>query len=433
MQYNKQRLNNNRRRLSAPLSLALTIALSTALSAPAHASQQQIKAGDLIPNKYIVTLDERMYPSTGFNQVHNTLTRAMSQIGYGKLGHVYQHTIRGGVVYISPWQASILRKLPGIKHVEQDRVVTAVGTASQSSAPWSLDRIDQSDLPLNSTYTYPESAGTGVNVYILDTGIRSDHQEFSGRLKAGKNFAINGGYKWDIFGFFDWTFKTDPNNTEDCEGHGTHVASSAAGVTYGVAKRASVIPVRVLNCRGAGSNSDVIAGVDWVAANHVKPAVANMSLGGGSSTALDTAVKAAVASGMTMVVAAGNDNKDACNGSPNRVPEAITVGSSTKTDTRSSFSNWGSCVDIFAPGSDITAAGISNSTSTSNKSGTSMAAPHVAGAAAVVLGKNASLAPAQVDLTIKNYAVLGKLTNINTGSPNRLLNVNNMDGIYQAY
>lgn len=406
-----------------------SLSLIASMAFVTQAQATVLKTGDLIPNRFIVTLDQDYQSKIGVDQVSAAMQRFTTLMGGGVTAHVYEKALQGGTVFMTSWQARMLAKMPGIEKVEQDRVVTMLET-TQNNATWGLDRIDQADLPLNQTYDYPSTAGSGVNVYILDTGIRATHEEFTGRLKPGRNFAINGGLSWDLFGLFDWMYNTDPENTDDCNGHGTHVASTSAGTTYGVAKNASVIPVRVLNCRGSGSNSGVIAGVDWVAQNHVKPAVANMSLGGGDSSTLDTAVENAIASGVTFVVAAGNDNRDACTGSPNSVPAAITVGSSTESDSRSSFSNYGSCVDIFAPGSDITAASVSNDTETETNSGTSMAAPHVAGAAALLLGENANMTSTDVDTALKALAVNDKLTDIGAGSPNRLLNVDLLEQDY---
>lgn len=284
-----------------------------------------------------------------------------------------------------------------VDFIEQDQVMHA--TATQQNATWGIDRIDQASLPLDNSYTYNQD-GTGVKAYIVDTGVLASHSNFGGRVSGGYT-AIN-----------------DGKGTTDCNGHGTHVAGTVGSTTYGVAKNVSLIPVRVLGCDGSGTNSGVIAGVDWVAQNAVLPAVANMSLGGGDSTALDNAVKNAISRGISFVVAAGNSNADACSGSPNKVPEALTIASSTSSDARSSFSSWGSCIDLFAPGSSITSTW--HNGGTNSISGTSMAAPHVAGAIALHLQANSSATPTQVTNAIINNAVTGKISNPN-GSPNRLL------------
>jgi subtilisin family serine protease len=274
---------------------------------------------------------------------------------------------------------------------------------TQNNPPsYGLDRIGQRDLPLNAAYGYT-TTGAGVNAYIIDTGIRRTHTEFGGRAFAGFD-AIN-----------------DGRNTNDCNGHGTHVAGTVGGSSVGVAKGVRLFAVRVLSCSGSGSTSGVIAGIDWVTANHVKPAVANMSLGGGPSAALDNAVRNSIAAGVTYVIAAGNSNIDASNASPARVGEAITVGSSTRTDARSSFSNFGSVVDIFAPGSAIVSAFFTSDTALATLSGTSMAAPHVAGVAARYLQSAPAASPAQVRNEIVNNATTNRLSGIPSGTANRLL------------
>ena len=284
-----------------------------------------------------------------------------------------------------------------VDYIEQDQIVTT--TATQSNATWGLDRIDQDSLPLDSQYTY-DLDGSGVTAYIIDTGILASHSNFGGRVTSG----------FDAIG--------DGNGTSDCNGHGTHVAGTVGSTTYGVAKDVDLVAVRVLDCGGSGSNAGVIAGVDWVASNASGPSVANMSLGGGNSTALDNAVNSAINAGITFVVAAGNDNSDACTGSPNRVPAALTIASSTSSDARSSFSNFGSCIDLFAPGSSITSTWSNGGTNTI--SGTSMASPHVAGAAALYLQANPSASPSQVEAAIESAAATNKISSV-SGSPNLLL------------
>jgi serine protease len=288
-----------------------------------------------------------------------------------------------------------------VRYVEQDSERFVVD--DQLNAPWGLDRIDQRDLPLNRTYSYT-TLGAGVHVYVIDTGIRSAHAEFGGRVSGSGYTAIG-----------------DGNGTNDCNGHGTHVAGTVGGATYGVAKGVTLHAVRVLNCNGSGTTSGVIAGVNWVTANHTVPAVANMSLGGGASTALDDAVRNSVAVGVTYAIAAGNSSANACNSSPARVSQALTVGSSTNSDTRSSFSNYGTCVDLFAPGSSITSAWYTSNTATNTISGTSMAAPHVAGAAALYLAADPAAAPDRVHAAVVDNATINRLSSIGSGSPNRLL------------
>jgi hypothetical protein len=318
----------------------------------------------------------------------------------GALSFVYQHALEGFAVELPAGRARALEHDPRVAYVEADQPVQAFAT--QSPATWGLDRVDQRNLPLNNTYNYNQT-GSGVHAYIIDTGVRGTHQEFSGRMGNGFT-AIN-----------------DGGGTTDCNGHGTHVAGTTGGTTYGVAKQVRIHPVRVLNCQGSGTNSGVIAGVDWVTSNHVKPAVANMSLGGGASSALDTAVNNSINAGVSYAIAAGNDNANACNYSPARVANAVTVGSTTSSDARSSFSNFGSCLDIFAPGSSITSAWSTSDTATNTISGTSMATPHTAGGIALYLQTNPGASPATVTQALINNATTGVVTSPGSGSPNRLL------------
>ncbi|MCG7198968.1 S8 family peptidase [Marinobacter pelagius] len=393
----------------------------------ASGEERTVQAGDVLPGRYIVRLAPDLPELLGVSDLRAGVETILVAVGGGQLRHLYQSALTGAAVELSETQAALLESMPGVLAVEPDTVVTA--SASQAGATWGLDRVDQPFLPLDETYQYPDQAGQGVNVYVIDTGLRATHVEFTGRVIEGRNFAVNdtgllglGGLPL-VGSLLNVGGETDPSDTTDCNGHGTHVASTAVGSEYGIAKQASVAAVRVLDCSGAGSTSDVIAGVDWVAANHEVPAVANMSLGGGNSEALDDAVRGAVEQGVTFVVAAGNSDADACSGSPNRVPEAITVGSTTREDQRSSFSNFGTCLDLFAPGSDITAAWFQSDTDTNTISGTSMASPHVAGAAALLLGANPGMTPAQVDDAIEALASGNVLGDINAGSPNLLLQV----------
>jgi subtilisin family serine protease len=358
------------------------------------------KAKNKIPNRYIVVLEDWATGEPGENSNAEAVASELSIVYGGRVDKIFKHALNGFSVEMNENQAERLSEDSRIKFVEEDGEVYADTT--QTGATWGLDRIDQRDRPTDGNYNYTPT-GSGVNAYIIDTGIRRTHAQFGGRAFAG----------YDAIG--------DGQNSNDCNGHGTHVAGTVGGSTYGVAKSVRLYAVRVLNCSGSGSNSGVIAGVDWVKNNHVKPAVANMSLGGGASSALDTAVNNAIAAGVTFAVAAGNENQDACAVSPARAANAITVGSTTNTDARSSFSNYGTCLDIFAPGSSITSAWYTGDTATNTISGTSMASPHVAGVAALYLQGNTTASPSTVRDAIVNTSSTSKLTSIGTGSPNRLL------------
>ena len=314
--------------------------------------------------------------------------------------HQYKKALNGMAVELSPGQLKKLKADPNVVSIEADGPVQAYDT--QNGATWGLDRIDQRNLPLDSAYTYATTA-TNVTAYIIDTGINVNHQEFAGRTAPGYDAVTAGG------------------TAADCNGHGTHVAGTVGGSTYGVAKGVTLVPVRVLDCAGSGSFSGVIAGIDWVAANAKKPAVANMSLGGGYYSPVNTAVANAVAAGVTFAVAAGNSNADACASSPSSTPEAITVGATTSTDARASYSNFGTCLDVFAPGSSITSSWFTSNTATNTISGTSMASPHVAGAAALYLAANPGATPQQVRDALVGNGTTGVVGSAGTGSPNVLL------------
>ena len=353
-----------------------------------------------IPQRYIVVLDQDAAGEKGDLFSMAQKADELMSASRGVTTNVYAHAISGFSAQMSEDDALQLSQDPRVSFVEEDSIMEA--SVTQTNAPWGLDRINQADLPLTGIYSYT-STGSGVNAYIIDTGIRRTHSQFGGRAVVG----------FDAIG--------DGQNTNDCNGHGTHVAGTVGASTYGVAKSVRLFAVRVLSCSGSGSNSGVIAGVDWVTANRIRPAVANMSLGGGASTALDNAVRNSINSGVTYAVAAGNSNTNAANSSPARVAEAITVGSSTRTDGRSSFSNFGSVVDVFAPGSAILSTWITSDTATATLSGTSMASPHVAGIAARILQTNTGASAATVRNEIVNTATQNTLTGIPSGTANRML------------
>lgn len=358
-----------------------------------------------LDDQYIVVLKKESFAPSSltaqFKLVNNKVSQLTRRYSLQAPKKIFSSALRGGLYTLTPVEAKALAEDPDVAYVERDHIITVA--AVQNNVTWGLDRIDQVNLPLNQNYNYSLS-GVVVNAYVIDTGILTSHEDFQNRAVHGTDLVDGDG------------------NATDCNGHGTHVAGTIGSATYGVAKNVKLHGVRVLDCNGSGRFSNVIAGIDWVSANHIKPAVANLSLGGPVSQAIDDAVKASIQAGITYVVAAGNSNADACASSPSRVAEALTVGSTSKTDVRSTFSNYGSCVDIFAPGTDIKSLWFNSNSATSTISGTSMASPHVAGVAALYLARHPNATPAQVASAISTGAVSNKVSSVGAGSPNRLLN-----------
>ncbi|CAL9398188.1 S8 family peptidase [Streptomyces sp. enrichment culture] len=397
-------LRSNKVRLAAITGVATAALVGGLTALPAQAAPAEgrvLAAGSptAVKDSYIVTLKK----GAGLKASSADGKDLIKRYG-GTIKRTFGAALNGYAATLSATEARRLAADPSVASVEQDQVVKVADT-TQSNAPWGLDRVDQTSLPLSGTYTYPDSAGTGVTAYVIDTGVRITHSQLSGRASYGYD-AVDG-----------------DTTAADGNGHGTHVATTIAGSTYGVAKKARIVAVRVLNNSGSGTTAGVVAGIDWVTRNHSGPSVANMSLGGGASTAIDTAVRNSIASGVTYAVAAGNSNANASSYSPARVGEAITVGATTSTDARASYSNYGSALDLFAPGSSITAGWHTSDTATNTISGTSMATPHVAGAAAVYLAGHTSATPAQVASALVNGSTTGKVTSAGTGSPNRLLKI----------
>ncbi|MEV6260772.1 S8 family peptidase [Streptomyces sp. NPDC051784] len=371
----------------------LTTPLAGAATAPAMGTVYGAGAATAVPGSYIVMLDEKADKAD------------LAEEYGGKLRRSYSSAVNGfSADGLSETEAKRLAADPAVDKVVQNKKFHI--DATQDNPPsWGLDRIDQAGTAGDGAYTYPDSAGGDVTAYVIDTGVRVTHKDFEGRAASG----------------FDAVDNDD--DADDGNGHGTHVAGTIAGASHGVAKKAKIVAVRVLDDAGSGTTEQVVAGIDWVTANHEGPSVANMSLGGSADPALDAAVQKAIASGVTFAVAAGNESTDAGEGSPSRVPEAITVASSTKDDQQSSFSNYGAVVDIYAPGSDITSAWNSGDDATNTISGTSMATPHVVGAAAVYLAGHPDATPEEVAAALTGGATADAISDATEGTANKLLKI----------
>jgi subtilisin family serine protease len=391
-------------RRTARWTVAVAILTTVGIPGAAYAAPPAEKAvlaapgAEVVPDSYIVVLKQHR------NAVPIQAGTLADRHG-ATVRRTYSHALRGFAATMGARQARQMAAEPEVAYVQPNVIHRAVDT--QTNPPsYGLDRIDQRNRPLNSAYTYSTTA-SNVHAYIIDTGIRTTHQDFGTRAGSGFD-AIDGGA------------------ADDCHGHGTHVAGTVGGAAHGVAKGVQLVAVRVLNCEGSGTTEQVVAGIEWVTANAQKPAVANMSLGGGADTALDNAVAASITEGVSYAIAAGNGllglfALDACTQSPARVPTAITVSAVDNTDRKPGWPNRGTCVDVFAPGINITSAWATSNTATNTISGTSMAAPHAAGAAALYLANNPTASPATVHSAIVNGATTGVVTNPGSGSPNRLL------------
>ncbi|MFC3575495.1 S8 family peptidase [Streptomyces yaanensis] len=397
------RMRYARLRWAGGLTAVTTVAALSAITQSAQAAPEGTILGAGAPGavsgSYIVTLK-------GGTKAPSDAGKGIAEKYGAKISHTYGTALNGFAVKVDERQARRLAADSRVVSVVQDTRVT-LDHFQKDPPSWGLDRVDQPDLPLDKGYTWPEPAGAGVTTYVIDTGIRISHKDFGGRASYG------------------WDFVGNDRTAADGNGHGTHVAGTIAGGTYGVAKQSKVVAVRVLDDNGSGTTAQVIAGIDWVTRHAKKPAVANLSLGGFANAQLDAAVRNSIASGVTYVVAAGNDGLSAGLYSPAHVKQAITVGAVDQKDTRASFSNWGASLDLFAPGVAITSDWYTSDTGKATFSGTSMATPHVTGAAALYLANHPKATPAQVSQALVQRAAAGKVKGAGLGSPNRLLQVDN--------
>lgn len=396
-----------RRTLRRSTRFAVISAVAAGALAAGSLAAQAAESGDIrgldesgrVADRYVVVFDTEAVSARGVGDTARDLAREHG----GEVEYTYDTALRGFSVTMDESHARALATERAVEYVEAVGMATVSG--EQANPPsWGQDRVDQADLPLDDSYTYPDSAGEGVSAYILDTGIRMTHNDFGGRATSGYDFI------------------DDDDDATDCQGHGTHVSGTVGGTEHGLAKNANLVGVRVLDCAGSGPWDVVIAGIDWVADNAAKPAVANMSLAGGTQDSVNQAVDGAIGSGVQFAIAAGNNSGDACSYSPASTEAAVTVGATDENDGQASFSNYGDCLDIYAPGNNITSSTNNGDDTSGQMSGTSMAAPHVAGAMALYLAANPDSSPQQTRDAIVDNGASGKVSNPGPGSPNVLLN-----------